>query len=60
MPKTGVTLFEDSDVFIYTESSNIATNVITPNFKGKTLEQCINMAQEVNVNIVADGSRISC
>lgn len=60
MPKTGVTLFENSDVFIYSESSNIATTVLVPNFKGKTLEQCINMAQEVNVNIVADGSRIGC
>lgn len=56
MPKTGVTLFENSDVFIYTESSNVATNVVVPNFKGKTVEQCINMSQEVNVNIVADGS----
>lgn len=56
MPKTGVTLFENSDVFIYTENSNIATTVTAPDFKGKTLEQCINMAQEVNVNIVADGS----
>lgn len=60
MPKTGVNLFENSDVFIYSESSNIATTVVVPNFKGKTLEQCINMAQEVNVNIIADGSRISC
>lgn len=60
MPKTGVSLFDGSDVFLYTETSNVATSVVVPNFKGKTLEQCINMAQEVNVNIVADGSRTSC
>lgn len=56
MPKQGVTLFEGADVFVYTETANIATSVSVPNFKGKTLEQCINMSQEVNVNIVADGS----
>ncbi len=56
MPKQGVTLFEGADVFLYTETANVAMSVSVPNFKGKTLEQCINMSQEVNVNIVADGS----
>lgn len=56
MPKTGVTLFEGADVFLYTENSNVATSVTVPNFKGKTLEQCINMAQEADLNIVAEGS----
>lgn len=56
MPKTGVNLFDNSDVFIYSENSNISAMVQVPNFKGKTLEQCINMAQEVDINIVADGS----
>lgn len=56
MPKPGVDLFEGSDIFLYTDSANIATSTTVPNFKGKTFKQCVNMAQEANVNIVIEGS----
>jgi len=58
MPKPGVNLVDGADIFLYTESSNVATSVTVPNFKNKAFEQCINMAQEANLNIVAEGSGI--
>lgn len=58
MPKKGAQLLENSDVFIYTENSNVATSVAVPNFKGMSVSEAINVASEHNLNISLDGSGI--
>lgn len=59
MPKKGAHLLQNSNVFLYTDNSSVATSVIVPNFKGMTVSEAINAASEYKLNIVLDGSRKS-
>lgn len=58
MPKKGSRLLDNADVFIYTDSNNVATSVSVPNFKGMSVTEAINVASEHNLNISLDGSGI--
>lgn len=58
MPKKGTGLMENSDVFLYTENSNVSTSVTVPNFKGMSISEAMNVASEYNLNISLDGSGI--
>lgn len=58
MPKTGSNLLNNANVFIYTETSEVTTSVVVPNFKGKTAAEAISIAAENNLNITLDGSGI--
>lgn len=58
MPKKGAQLLENSCVFLYTESNNVATSVTVPNFKGMSVSEAKNVALEHNLNISLDGSGI--
>ena len=58
MPKKGAQLLDNADVFLYTDSSNVATSVTVPNFKGMSVSEAINVATEHNLNITLDGSGI--
>ena len=58
MPKKGAHLLENADVFLYTDSSNVSTSVVVPNFKGMSVTEAMNVASEHNLNIALDGSGI--
>lgn len=58
MPKKGAQLLENADVFLYTQTSNVATSVVVPNFKGMSVSEAQNVALESNLNISLDGSGI--
>lgn len=58
MPRKGSQLLNGADVFLYTESSDIATSVVVPNFKGMSALEAINAASEVNLNVSLDGAGI--
>lgn len=58
MPRKGAHLLENADVFLYTDTSNIATSVTVPSFKGMSVTEAINVASEHNLNIALDGSGI--
>ena len=58
MPKKGAHLLENADIFLYTDTNNVATSVTVPNFKGMSVAEAINVASEHNLNIALDGSGI--
>ncbi len=58
MPRKGAQLLDGADVFIYTDSHNMATSVVVPNFKGMSVLEAINAASEANINISLEGSGI--
>ena len=51
-------MLKDAQVFLYTESSNVATSVNVPSFKGMSVSEALNVAKEHNLNIALDGSGI--
>ena len=57
-PKTGVTLYKNSHVFLYTDKSSSKTYTSVPNFKGMTTEAAINSASSKNLNVAINGSGI--
>ena len=58
MPKKGVQLLDNANVFLYTDNSSVSTSVTVPNFKGMSASEAINSASEHKLNIVLDGSGI--
>lgn len=56
VPKPGVTLLEDSTIYLFTSNNNIRTTSIVPNLKGMNSAQVINSIQASNLNVVIDGS----
>jgi len=58
MPKKGAHLLENADVFLYTDTYNVATSITVPNFKGMSASEAMNVASEHNINISLDGSGI--
>ena len=58
MPRKGAHLLNNSNVFIYTNTSSVSTSVTVPNFKGMNASEAIEAAAEANLNIALDGSGI--
>lgn len=59
MPKPGVSLIEDnSTVYLYTNSDDVATSVAVPNFKNLTASEAISTARANNLNVSLEGSGI--
>ncbi len=56
MPKPGVSLLEDSTIYLYTSNNNVRTNATIPNLKGMSSAQVINSIQASNLNVVLDGT----
>lgn len=56
VPKPGVSLLEDSTIYLYTSNNNVRSNTKVPNLKGMSTAQVINSIQASNLNVVLDGS----
>lgn len=56
VPKPGVTLLEDSNIYLYTSNNNVRSTTTVPNLKGMTSAQVINSIRASNLNVVLDGS----
>ncbi|MBQ2916939.1 MAG: PASTA domain-containing protein [Clostridia bacterium] len=56
VPKPGVTLLEDSNIYLYTSNNNIRNTTTVPNLKGMSSAQVINSIKASNLNVVIDGS----
>lgn len=56
VPKPGVTLLEDSSVYLYTSKNNSRSNAKVPNLKGMSSAQVINSIKASNLNVILDGS----
>lgn len=57
MPKPGVTLLENSTVYLYTSNNNVRSTTTVPNLKGMTSAQALNSITAANLNVILDGSR---
>lgn len=58
VPKPGVSLLEDSTVYLYTSNNNVRSTTTVPNLKGMTSAQVLNSIQASNLNVVLDGTGI--
>ena len=56
MPKPGVTLLENSNIYLYTANNNVRTPTTVPDLKGMNYAQVINSIQASNLNVIIDGS----
>lgn len=56
VPKPGVSLLEDSTIYLYTDNNNVRSTTKVPDLKGMTSSQVINSIQASNLNVVIDGS----
>ena len=59
VPKPGVTLLENSTIYLYTSNNNVRSTTTVPSLKGMSSAQVVNSIQASNLNVVLDGSR-SC
>ena len=55
VPKPGVTLLENSNIYLYTSNNNVREVTTVPNLKGMTSAQVINSIQASNLNVILDG-----
>lgn len=56
VPKPGVSLLEDSTIYLYTSNNNARSNTKVPNLKGMSSAQVINSIRASNLNVILDGS----
>lgn len=56
MPKPGISLIEDSTIYLYSENNNMRTTTIVPNFKNESLANAISIAHSRGLNVVLDGT----
>ncbi len=56
VPKPGVTLIENSTIYLYTSNNNVRIPTKIPDLKGMTSAQVINSIQASNLNVILDGS----
>lgn len=56
VPKSGVSLIEDSQIILYDQNQSEKTMVSVPSLKGMTAEQAINSLKSKNLNISIEGS----
>lgn len=57
-PKPGVSLLNNSDIYLYSNSSQEKAYVDVPNFKGMTAAEAINSANSKNLNLILEGSGV--
>jgi len=55
MPKPGVTLVENSTIYLYTSNNNVRTPTTVPDLKGMNYAQVLNSIQASNLNVIIDG-----
>lgn len=58
VPKPGVKLLEDSNIYLYTANNNVRSTTTVPNLKGMSSAQVLNSIQASNLNVILDGSGI--
>lgn len=58
VPKPGVTLLENSTIYLYTPNNNVRSTTTVPNLKGMSSAQVLNSIRASNLNVVLDGSGI--
>ena len=56
VPKAGVSLLENSTIYLYTSNNNVRSTTKVPSFKGMGASQVINSSQASNLNVVLDGT----
>lgn len=56
VPKPGVTLLENSTIYLYTSNNNVRSNTTVPNLRGMTYSQVINSIKASNLNVIIDGT----
>ena len=57
VPKPGVSLLENSTIYLYTSNNNIRLTTTVPNLKGMSSAQVLNSIRASNLNVILDGSR---
>ncbi len=55
VPKPGVSLLEDSTIYLYTTNNNVRATTKVPDLKGMPSSQVINSIQASNLNVILDG-----
>ncbi len=55
VPKPGVSLIEDSTIYLYTSNNNVRNTSKVPNLKGMSYAQVLNSIKASNLNVVIDG-----
>ncbi len=58
VPKPGVTLFQDSTIYLYTSNNNVRTPKKVPDLRGMTSSQVLNSIKAANLNVIIDGSGV--
>lgn len=56
VPKPGISLLEDSTIYLYTSNNNVRSNTKVPNLKGMSSAQVINSIRASNLNVILDGA----
>lgn len=56
VPKPGVTLVNNSTIYLYTSNNNVRSTTTVPNLKGMSSAQVLNSVQASNLNVILDGS----
>lgn len=56
VPKPGVSLLENSTIYLYTSNNNVRTPTTVPDLRGMSSAQVINSITAANLNVVLDGS----
>ena len=56
VPKPGVSLLEDSTIYLYTKNNNTRSTTKVPDLKGMSSSQVINSITASNLNVIIDGS----
>lgn len=56
VPKPGVTLLQDSIIYLYTSNNNVRQPAKVPDLRGMGASQVINSIQASNLNVIFDGS----
>lgn len=56
MPKPGVTLLENSTIYLYTSNNNVRNSTKVPDLKGMNYAQVINSIQASSLNVIIDGA----
>jgi len=58
VPKPGVSLFNNSDVFLYTKNNNDRILVSVPDLSGMSEDQAINATSAKSLNIIVNGNGV--
>ncbi len=56
VPKPGVSLLQNSTIYLYTANNNIRTPTKVPNLRGLSLTEILKNIREANLNVILDGA----